>query len=216
MKRNTFNLIVDLFSALIALAMILTGLIMRFALPPGSGNRRLLWSMGRHDWGDVHFWLAAAIGGIVLLHLALHWQWVCATVLRLVRRRQPGESARSPLFRNLAGVVIALAVVAALIAFVPISSRSVTEVRGGQNADADEQPGRGHGRDAEELIQGSMSLSEVATARKMSVESVKSRLGIPADVSSDERLGRLSRQFGFSIQDARAKLGSSQANIDRD
>jgi hypothetical protein len=196
--------------------MILTGLIMRFALPPGSGNRRLLWSMGRHEWGDVHFWLAAAIGGVVLLHLALHWQWVCATVLRLVRPSYPGQSQRSPLWRNSLGIAIVLAVVALLVAFVPISTQSVTEIRGGQSAGSDEQPGRGHGRDSEGFIQGSMSLSEVAAARGMSVEVVKSRLGIPSDVSSDERLGRLSRRFGFSMQDVREKLGSSQASVDPD
>ena len=68
MRRNTLNFIVDLVSLLVMLGMIATGVVMRFLLPPGTGGRhgdgpvKSLCGLGRHDWGDVHFWLGVAIG----------------------------------------------------------------------------------------------------------------------------------------------------------
>ena len=82
MKRNTLNFVIDAASALVMAGMIATGLVIRFVLPPGSGSRKEVWGLGRHDWGDVHFWLAAAVGAVIVLHVALHWQWVCVTTLR--------------------------------------------------------------------------------------------------------------------------------------
>ena len=63
MRRNTINFLVDAASALVVIGLVATGLLTRFVLPPGSGSWRLLWGMGRHDWGDVHFWLAV-VGGV--------------------------------------------------------------------------------------------------------------------------------------------------------
>ena len=61
MRRNTLNFLVDALTLLAIFVMIATGLVIRFILPPGTGGGHggaglLLWGMGRHDWGDVHFW----------------------------------------------------------------------------------------------------------------------------------------------------------------
>lgn len=55
-----------------------TGLLLAFRLPPGSRGGRGLSAMGwdRHEWGDVHTWLAYAFLGLVAAHLALHWRWL--------------------------------------------------------------------------------------------------------------------------------------------
>lgn len=54
-----------------------TGLLLALRLPPGSrGGRGLsVLGWGRHDWGDLHTWLAYAFLLMVLVHLALHWRW---------------------------------------------------------------------------------------------------------------------------------------------
>jgi len=72
MKRGTINFIIDLVSFVNLLCLAVTGFIMRYILPPGSGGRgrmfrggrggqageqiRELWSMTRHEWGDIHFY----------------------------------------------------------------------------------------------------------------------------------------------------------------
>lgn len=82
MRRSTLNFVIDAVSLLVMLAMISTGLLIRYVLPPGSrgGGGLSLWGWTRHDWGDLHFWLALALGGLLLLHVALHWTWVCALI----------------------------------------------------------------------------------------------------------------------------------------
>jgi hypothetical protein len=89
MKRGTLNFIIDLFSFVIFIGLITTGFIMKYILPPGSGGRgrmanggqggehiKSLLSMGRHDWGDIHFYLAVVFVILLVLHLFLHFDWI--------------------------------------------------------------------------------------------------------------------------------------------
>ena len=91
MRRNTLNFITDAVTLLVMLAMIASGLLLRYVLPPGSrgGSGLSLWGWTRHDWGDLHFWLAASLAALLLVHVALHWSWVCTTVKRFVRPDAP-------------------------------------------------------------------------------------------------------------------------------
>ncbi|MCK4293485.1 MAG: hypothetical protein KAY65_09840 [Planctomycetes bacterium] len=43
----------------------------------------ILWGLGRHSYGKVHFYLALATASSMLLHICLHWSWVCATCCNL-------------------------------------------------------------------------------------------------------------------------------------
>jgi len=117
-RRNEWNLLIDVLAALVMLALIATGLVVRYTLPAGSGGHGgsgglVLWGLNRHGWGDVHFWLAVALGGLMVLHVALHWRWVCATVRHVLGRSNQKGPAR-PLRLNLYGAGF-LAVVVLLI-----------------------------------------------------------------------------------------------------
>jgi len=206
MKRNMLNFVVDVATALVMVGMIATGLVVRFVLPPGSGSRRILWGWGRHDWGDLHFWLAVAVGAVLVVHVALHWGWVCATVVGMVRKRGDGGAAgASAMGRNVAGAAFFVALAALLGGFVWAAGRSVTERQGSQvsgGADAAVHAG-GAG---EETIRGSMTLAEVAEASGVGVATVRERLGVPADTPADEQLGRLAKKHGLSMQQARQRL----------
>jgi hypothetical protein len=126
-SRNVVNFVIDSFTLLAMLAMVATGLLMRFVLPPGSrGGRGLgLWGLTRHDWGDVHFWLSVALGGLLVIHLLLHWTWVCTVVntwLHPDRARRPAVSAAR---RCVLGVGFILVLAAVLVGFLGIASASV-------------------------------------------------------------------------------------------
>jgi len=82
MKRNHVHLLVDVLLAVTALGMVWTGLLLAFVLPPGSRATRV-WGLERHDWGDVHFWMAMGIVALVLVHVALNWRWVWCVVVKL-------------------------------------------------------------------------------------------------------------------------------------
>ena len=97
------NLIIDLVSFLNLLALGFTAFIMRYVLPPGTGGRgRQLyggrgvetledfWSMTRHQWGDIHFYLAVLFLLLMLVHIILHWNWLknCAMSLLRLSKKQ--------------------------------------------------------------------------------------------------------------------------------
>jgi hypothetical protein len=136
MRRNTINFVIDLAALLVMLALAATGLIMRFALPPGSGGRggglrATLWGWGRHDWGDLHLWLSIAVGALLLIHAALHWDWLCCTARKLMPK-EPGATDKTRTWmRNLVGAG-ALGVTAALLTgFTWFTSAQVTNTRAG-------------------------------------------------------------------------------------
>lgn len=92
MNRALLNVIVDLVAMLLFLGMLATGYLLRFPLPPGTNKSLTLWGLSRHQWGDVHFWISLGLLGVMLFHLALHWNWI-VTVLgkrcRLITTSQP-------------------------------------------------------------------------------------------------------------------------------
>jgi len=200
MKRNTLNFVVDTVTALVMLGMVATGLVIRFVLPPGSGSRRVLWGLGRHDWGDLHFWLAVGIGVLVLIHVALHWQLVCATALRFFRRGATEPVLVGRTSGNLAGLGL-LAIIFALFAgFVWLAQINVREARGGRAHGGEEHRQTAEG---DVFIRGSTTLAEAAAAANISVDTLCQRLGLATPVSPNERLGEISRNKGISMSDAR-------------
>ena len=89
MKRSSVNFIIDAISFLNLLCLAYTGFIIKFILPPGTGGRgrlaheglgrehiKELWSISRHEWGDVHFYLAVAFVILMVVHIILHWTWI--------------------------------------------------------------------------------------------------------------------------------------------
>jgi hypothetical protein len=88
-KRVTLNFIVDLISFIVFVGLAFTGFIVKFILPPGTGGLgrelsggrgreevKYLWSMTRHEWGDIHFYLAVGFATLMVVHIILHWGWI--------------------------------------------------------------------------------------------------------------------------------------------
>ena len=42
---------------------------------------------GRHDWGDLHLYVSYAVIALLVLHLAMNWQWLVKIASRRVRWR---------------------------------------------------------------------------------------------------------------------------------
>ena len=98
MARGTIHWILDVGLFLAFLALLLTGLLMAFTLPPGSGGATV-WGWTRHEWGDLHFWIALAALTLVATHLALHWNWV-HIVTRKLFTRAAGPGTHCTIFQN--------------------------------------------------------------------------------------------------------------------
>lgn len=85
MKKGTylFGLVAALLLA--GLAEAISGFILWFALPSGTGRGAqylTYWGVSRHTWLSIHDWVSIALVMIVIIHLAMHWKWV----LRMTRQ----------------------------------------------------------------------------------------------------------------------------------
>ena len=83
------NFIIDVLSFVFLVCLVMTGIIMNYILPPGTGGRgrvitggrggehiKTFISLGRHEWGDIHFWVSLAFIAIVVIHILLHYRWL--------------------------------------------------------------------------------------------------------------------------------------------
>jgi len=248
-KKTTVNLIVDVAILVLMLTLACTGLVVRYTLPPGSGGHGggrglLLWGMDRHEWGGVHFWLAVALLVLLVLHVALHWGWVCGVCFRWAARAAPRRVA--------SGTAFLLAIAVVIGGFAWCTGASVEEHRAlagagrrpaqrevpaspaeppvcgdlpGQTAceppfepgsrrsgrQAARGQGRGVGRTVEGVtIRGFMTLGEVSAATGVPTGRLKAAMGLPPSAPNDERLGRLRRRFGFTMEDLRRALETAR------
>jgi hypothetical protein len=140
-RRGKVNFLLDAAILLVALAMVQTGLLLRFVLPPGSrgGAGLSLLGWNRHEWGDFHFWLAVTLVSLVALHLVLHWDWVYRTVAARTRRLAGREQPISTRMERLAGVGFFLVLVLLTGGVLWLARTNVT-TRGSDGMRA----GRGH------------------------------------------------------------------------
>ncbi len=90
MKRSSFTWLVDLAAFVGMIFLVATGFLLRYAVPAGSGSLEalgrgpragsrpitLMLGLTRHEWGEVHFWIAVGLMGILVLHLVMHGRWI--------------------------------------------------------------------------------------------------------------------------------------------
>ena len=108
-------------AAALLTAMVATGYVLWFVLPPGTNRTHVLWGLLRHQWGTMHFWISAALLAVLALHVALHWRWL---VLGLARRVGLASWAeRRPRSAGLAIVGVAAAPLVAVTLAAQLSVR---------------------------------------------------------------------------------------------
>ncbi len=76
MKRGTLISLIDVVAFIAFLFLTSSGILLRYLLPPGSGRWSELWGMSRHQWGEVHFWIAFVFFAVLAFHLLQHWRFV--------------------------------------------------------------------------------------------------------------------------------------------
>jgi hypothetical protein len=198
MKRPIQNLWIDIVSFILFVVLVATGLLMAFSLPPGS-HGWAVWGLGRHAWGDVHFWVAIAMLATIALHLVMHWRWIVCTV-----KGRPLDSPQARRRVRLGLVSLAVLLILAAALFIsPKQSVAEGPERAGTTehvATIDREHAGVVGADA---IRGSMSLYEVEQATGVSVAFLLHELGLPPNTLSDVPLRELAQQHGFGVETAR-------------
>jgi hypothetical protein len=187
MRKVNADFLVDTmaFAAFVLLAA--SGVLLRYLLPPGSGHFNALWGMDRHEWGRIHFWIAVAMTGALALHLVLHWRWIVSVV-----KGRPRDASGMRVALAIVGL-LALAGLAAAPFFADIEQTGEPPHR--MRSDQPASPAY--------EINGSMTLRQVEQETGVPASVILEQLGLPPDVSVDETLGRLRRQYGFEMNDVR-------------
>jgi len=80
MNRVSVNFIIDAIALIGFVFLTVTGVLMHYILPPGSGPYMSLWGLNRHDWGNLHFWVSAVLFAVLSVHLVLHWRWIICVI----------------------------------------------------------------------------------------------------------------------------------------
>ena len=92
-------------------------IILRYVFPPATkAEGWSLWGLDYLAWADLQFGVISVLAASILLHIMLHWSWVCGVVNGWVRKHQSAkyESALGPKqdngTRTLWGVALLIAI----------------------------------------------------------------------------------------------------------
>ena len=108
MKKYKLITLVDIAVFINFIFVVSTGVLMRYVLPPRSGQSIEILGMSRHEWGDLHFYITLIFLIILSVHLFLHWKFF--------RNLFIGNTDGVDLSRLLLGIVAFLAVLALAVA----------------------------------------------------------------------------------------------------
>jgi hypothetical protein len=81
--RTDVNFCLDATLLLLFVALCTFSVIVEFLFPGGPQAKRwLLWGKSYNEWSRSRFGILAVMASLVLLHLLLHWRWICGVVAK--------------------------------------------------------------------------------------------------------------------------------------
>lgn len=88
MSRSSINFFVDCSLALLLISLLAVSGVVHFIFPaPTVAAGWTLWGLGLDAWSRIQLFALAAFALNVLLHLILHWSWVCGFLAARWSRR---------------------------------------------------------------------------------------------------------------------------------
>jgi hypothetical protein len=128
-SRTDVNFWVDVLLLVVFLTLVWVSVILRFVFPPATtAVGWTLWGLAYDDWVGVQFSVLATLALVVLLHVMLHWSWICGVVAKSLswRRARPIRLDEGTQTLYGVGLLIALVnVVGLAIAAAALMIRSV-------------------------------------------------------------------------------------------
>ncbi len=104
--QTLINFWLDVALLFVFLALVWVSVIVRFIFPPaGAAAGYSIWDLGLSQWMEVQFGILAAFFFGIILHLMLHWPWVCGIIGgRLFRTRDGKKRVMDDGQRTILGV----------------------------------------------------------------------------------------------------------------
>ncbi|MBC8288323.1 MAG: DUF4405 domain-containing protein [Nitrospinae bacterium] len=194
MKRSNLNLPIDILAFIGLILLLGSGLLVRYILPPGSGENLSVWALTRHEWGEIHFWIAAFLTTVITVHLVLHWRWIVSVI-----QNKPREGSGMRVALGSIGFIVLLII--AVAPFLTPREQLTPSATGGKETRT--FPDKSKASEEQESIRGSMTLEDVKRSTGVPVKYLLKRLDLPENTSPGQKLGQLSKKYGLRIEDVR-------------
>ncbi len=112
-SKTDVNFWLDAFLLCVFLMLCWSSVIVRYVFPPATKSAGwTLWGLGYLAWTDIQFVILCVLASSILLHVMLHWTWVCGMVESWRRKRRgTGKTTKqSTGARTLWGVGLLIAI----------------------------------------------------------------------------------------------------------
>ncbi len=110
--RTDVNFLLDTVLLLLFVALCICSVILEFVFPPGTrAEGWQLWSKSYNEWSRFRFGILSFLAGAVLLHIMLHWSWVCGVVESRTRDKSQPKIPNDDPSRTLWGVGLLIAII---------------------------------------------------------------------------------------------------------
>lgn len=126
MSRTLLNLVVD--CVLLALFVILLAVtaVVQFVFPQGSDSEDwVLWGGGLWHWRWGQFVIIAAFALTVLLHVMLHWSWVCGVVAGWMSKEEGKKLKSDDGLQTIYGVGLLIVLFHGIAAFIAAAALTI-------------------------------------------------------------------------------------------
>lgn len=87
MKQSSVLKVIDLLSFIVLTLMISTGVFLEYTLPERSRSATV-WSLTRHEWGDIHLNISILFLVLMSCHLIVHIKYIKLAIGGKVQREQ--------------------------------------------------------------------------------------------------------------------------------
>jgi ribosomal protein S6 len=238
--KSKLNFSIDMLLILLMMSITGIGLLMKYVLIPGFqrneryGNNADLEFLGltRHEWGTIHLVIALTFLGLLILHIVFHWNMI----LHIFSRMIPSTTWRIA-FASLLTIIslllisFPLFVKPEIIDREPVHrnrndrninsfngftepnqfSRKVDSTLSDNNIPEKQTIVKQNYQSANEKYEvfGYQTLQFVADKYNVPANKIAAYLNVPVSMTS-EKLGRLKRQYSFSMDDVRACIAEYQ------
>jgi hypothetical protein len=130
-SRSDINFLLDALLMLLFVAVCTCSVILEFVFPAGTqADGWLLWNSSFNEWSRFRFYILASMAAAVVLHVMLHWSWICGIIASRLRSELTEKPvARDDPSRTLWGVgllIIIVNLMGAIIAAAALTIHAAT------------------------------------------------------------------------------------------
>jgi len=110
--RTDVNFCLDALLLVLFVSVCTLSVILEFIFPSGPyADGWLLWGKDFSAWSRLRFGFLATMAAAVVLHVMLHWSWVCGVVASRLGAKKSGATAHDDPSRTLWGVGFLIVIV---------------------------------------------------------------------------------------------------------